>query len=69
MAAHVKRQQTLVVDEKSVIPLLPLSVLQMTVELGVEPAVGDQLLMTAVFGDAAAIKHQHRSACLTALRR
>jgi hypothetical protein len=36
-----------------------LSMLQMAIQLGVEPAIGDQLLMAAVFGNAAAIKNQH----------
>ena len=37
--------------------------LQMAVKPGVQPAIGNQLLMIALFGDTSAIEHQH-SICL-----
>lgn len=35
------------------------SVLQMPIKLGIQPTVGNQLLMAAIFGDTSAIKYQH----------
>lgn len=33
--------------------------LQMPIQLGVQPTIGNQLLMVAIFGNAAAVEYQH----------